>query len=110
MSLVVIIFIMDIACSACLESFTLDCDVSTTPCGHLFHTNCINKWIKNEKRDCPQCRQSCTLDQLMKIYFSGTNTNNGKGCLISEKYFLLLSGPILRKICQTRTLNFSTFC
>ena len=69
---------MDIACSTCLESFTLDCDVSTTPCGHVFHTKCIHKWIKNERRDCPQCRQSCSLDQLMKIYFSGTNNNSDK--------------------------------
>ena len=61
-----------IACSTCLESFTPVCDVSTTPCGHVFHTKCINRWIKNEKSDCPQCRQSCSLNDLMKIYFSGT--------------------------------------
>ena len=65
---------MDIACSTCLESFTPECDVSTTPCGHVFHTKCINRWIKNEKNDCPQCRQSCSLNDLMKIYFSGTKT------------------------------------
>ena len=67
---------MDIACSTCLESFTPVCEVSTTPCGHVFHTKCINRWIKNEKNDCPQCRQSCSLNDLMKIYFSGTKAND----------------------------------
>ena len=100
---------MDIACSTCLESFTLDCDVSTTPCGHLFHTKCINKWIKNEKRDCPQCRQSCSLDQLMKIYFSGTNTNNGKGCLISESFFSYFKVPSSEKCVKQELFTFPTF-
>lgn len=26
-----------------------------TPCSHAFHTNCLEKWLK-QKRECPTCR------------------------------------------------------
>ena len=38
-------------CSICLE------EVFNVPveCGHVFHTKCINKWLKNNDT-CPNCR------------------------------------------------------
>ena len=68
---------MNIACSTCLEPITLKCDVSSTPCGHLFHTKCIKEWLNTNKRtnvtkkvkkSCPQCRKNC--DYLIKLYFT----------------------------------------
>ena len=60
---------MNIACSTCLESFTSGCDISTTPCGHVFHTGCITRWL-NVNTDCSQCRKGCELGQLVKLFFS----------------------------------------
>ena len=60
---------MNIACSTCLESFTLGCDISTTPCGHVFHTGCITRWW-NVNTDCPQCRKGCEIRQIIKLFFS----------------------------------------
>ena len=31
-------------------------DVSVLKCGHMFHSNCIEIWLKN-KKECPLCRQ-----------------------------------------------------
>jgi hypothetical protein len=31
-------------------------DVSVLKCGHIFHSNCIERWLKN-KKECPLCRQ-----------------------------------------------------
>ena len=62
--------IMNIACSTCLESFTEKCEVSSTPCGHVFHTKCIESWFRKDKNTCPQCRKWCTIGQLIKIYFA----------------------------------------
>ena len=59
---------MDVVCSTCLESFTSKCDISTTPCGHVFHTVCIQKWLEKDNKNCPQCRTS--FDQMIKLYFS----------------------------------------
>ena len=60
---------MNIACSTCLESFTSGCDISTTPCGHVFHTGCITRWL-NGNNNCSQCRKGCEIGQIIKLYFS----------------------------------------
>ena len=60
---------MNIACSTCLESFTSGCDISTTPCGHVFHTGCITRWL-DENSNCSQCRKDCEISQIIKLYFS----------------------------------------
>jgi ankyrin repeat protein len=66
---------MDIACPTCLNPFTLECDISATKCGHVFHTNCIEKWLKTGKKTCPQCRKNCIV---MKLYLNWSATENGK--------------------------------
>ena len=60
---------MNINCSTCLESFTSGCDISTTPCGHVFHTGCITRWL-NQNDNCSQCREACGKRQMIKLYFS----------------------------------------
>ena len=60
---------MNINCSTCLESFTSGCDISTTPCGHVFHTGCITRWL-NQNDHCSQCREVCEIRQIIKLYFS----------------------------------------
>ena len=60
---------INIACSTCLESFTSGCDISTTPCGHVFHTGCITRWL-NRNNNCSQCRKDCEISQIIKLYFS----------------------------------------
>ena len=60
---------MNIACSTCLELFTTECDVSTTPCGHVFHTGCITRWL-NENADCFQCHKTCEIRQIIKLCFT----------------------------------------
>ena len=60
---------MNINCSTCLESFTSGCDISSTPCGHVFHTGCITRWL-NQNDNCSQCREACEIGQIIKLYFS----------------------------------------
>ena len=49
---------------------TEKCEVSSTPCGHVFHTKCIESWFRKDQNTCPQCRKWCTIGQLIKIYFA----------------------------------------
>jgi len=46
--------IVDEVCSICLEPF--ESEVSQAPCGHVFHQECIQKWLLYTKKECPNCR------------------------------------------------------
>ena len=44
--------------------------VSATPCGHVFHTMCVAKWIDQHKH-CPTCRQPVlTSSRLVKLFLA----------------------------------------
>ena len=68
---------MNIKCPVCLESFTESCEIKTTPCGHLFHSHCLERSIQTNG-NCPQCRKSCTasIRGPHKVYmnFAGTGS------------------------------------
>lgn len=61
---------MLINCSTCLELLTPSCELSSAPCGHVFHSDCINKWLETGKKNCPQCRSKCSFNQLRRIFFT----------------------------------------
>ena len=44
-------------CSVCLSEFENGELVKTLRCGHMFHTECIDPWLINERALCPVCRQ-----------------------------------------------------
>ena len=80
---------MNIACSTCLESFTSKSDISTTPCGHVFHTHCIDQWLRNEKNNCSQCRKACRQNQIVKLYFSQSGTEDDFFSEVEETHLRL---------------------
>lgn len=61
---------MNVACSICLESLTVTSDIYTTPCGHVFHYDCIQKWLASGNQHCSQCRRNCKINEIVKLYFS----------------------------------------
>lgn len=46
----------DTACAVCLGEYEDDELVATLPCGHSFHRDCIQRWLRHEG-SCPQCRR-----------------------------------------------------
>lgn len=46
---------IDGSCCICVEDFKSNEMVKQTPCGHVFHADCIFKWTetKIENPDCP---------------------------------------------------------
>ena len=75
---------MDIDCPTCLNSFTLECDISATKCGHVFHTNCIEKWLETGKKSCPQCRKNCTVIKLYLNWRSATENRKKRNAIQAE--------------------------
>ncbi|KAH7863285.1 hypothetical protein Vadar_015722 [Vaccinium darrowii] len=43
-------------CSICLEEFVVGSRVARLPCSHLYHGDCVLKWLKRSNA-CPLCRQ-----------------------------------------------------
>ena len=42
------------SCSICFEDFTKYQKFKKTACGHEYHSACLNKWLKDNKK-CPIC-------------------------------------------------------
>ena len=50
-----------VLCTVCQEEIELNDICRKMPaCKHIFHVECINKWMKVSKQ-CPNCRRSCYL-------------------------------------------------
>jgi len=45
-------------CAICLLDFDTTCQVSVLRCKHVFHGECIRRWLSNQAR-CPLCRGAC---------------------------------------------------
>ncbi|GFP82741.1 E3 ubiquitin-protein ligase ring1-like [Phtheirospermum japonicum] len=50
------------SCSVCLEELPVGAVVSTLPCSHVFHSDCILKWL-NKSHYCPICRFEMPIDE-----------------------------------------------
>ncbi|XP_044740520.1 E3 ubiquitin-protein ligase TRAIP [Chrysoperla carnea] len=62
---------MNLNCPICQELFIPASDVSVIPCGHVFHSECVNVWLESYKsKTCPQCRQIVSRKAVIKVYFN----------------------------------------
>ena len=50
-------------------------NLSSLYCGHIFHFNCIDKWLK-KKKICPICRNKSKKEDINKINF----------CIMEKKF------------------------
>uniref|UniRef100_A0A0N5C4B0 RING-type domain-containing protein n=1 Tax=Strongyloides papillosus TaxID=174720 RepID=A0A0N5C4B0_STREA len=72
---------LKIHCTICTDDFWSG-TVSTCPCGHTFHEECIKKWLEHQ-RNCPICRQKCTTGKLTTLFFSFTGETSQ--AMVEEK-------------------------
>lgn len=43
-------------CSICLDEYAPDDVLGELPCGHVFHRDCIGKWLTERSSTCPLCK------------------------------------------------------
>ena len=48
-------------CIICMENFSENELVKQLPCGHIFHGECIDHWLEQEKT-CPFCKAECIIN------------------------------------------------
>jgi hypothetical protein len=64
-------------CPICLEPLTSGSTnhTVTTPCGHLFHVNCVQDWIARGIQKCPKCLRNIPKDKLIRIYLEPSESD-----------------------------------
>ncbi|KAG1459813.1 hypothetical protein G6F46_006018 [Rhizopus delemar] len=50
-------------CVICLDEFNMGEEVRKLPCGHEFHTECIDPWLTVKSASCPLCKYNCYIKQ-----------------------------------------------
>ena len=73
-------------CTICLENFIDEkSQISITPCEHIFHMECIKKWIQSNgfKPYCPNCKHKFIKDEnnspvMMIVRTNRNNHNNNR--------------------------------
>ena len=43
-------------CSICRDNYQTGEQIKELPCGHIYHVNCIDKWLEQERK-CPYCNK-----------------------------------------------------
>ena len=46
-----------VECVVCLDAIREGEPVKRLPCGHVFHSSCIDPWLMEEKAVCPTCHK-----------------------------------------------------
>ncbi len=66
-------------CVICMDKFCVKEFFSLLPCEHLFHTNCIEQWLKvNLHTFCPLCKSIVLVDdlKLLREQFEAVDDDN----------------------------------
>ena len=57
----------ELNCCICIDNIKIDEEVSELKCGHKFHTECIEKLLKEYTNKCPVCRYECKSSKYINI-------------------------------------------
>lgn len=55
-------------CGICLETFMEGDELIRLPCGHRFHSACLDPWVR-KCGDCPFCRRGIVVDSPVPCSF-----------------------------------------
>ena len=98
-------------CPTCLEplsSGSINYTVST-PCGHLFHMNCVQSWISRGNQTCPQCRSNISKEKLLRIYLQPVESetqNPHEAVEIQRNYENAPKNPSSNSVAYSRETDF----
>lgn len=77
-------------CSICFDVMLRNQDITSLPCAHNFHTECILPWLQ-EKQTCPNCRKVAEWLRYMKAFGQhGSNVANRFGQYWAQSLITIL--------------------
>lgn len=57
------------SCAVCLLEFSSEDEIRCLRnCRHIFHRNCVDRWIDLDQKSCPLCRRAFVPDEMMEDY------------------------------------------
>lgn len=63
-------------CPITMMDFEEGEEISELPCKHLFNTEAINRWLKDENYKCPVCRYELEYKEVKKYDLSGVDISD----------------------------------
>lgn len=70
---------MKVLCTICTELFDGTNDISAVPCGHIFHSGCLSRWLETSLT-CPQCRMRVTRKSVIpRLFINQPDRLDGDG-------------------------------
>jgi hypothetical protein len=64
----------NLVCGICLENYIVDQLRRELPCGHRFHANCIDHWLRTQSTNCP-------IDKIsVEVLSTSCNSQNENKC------------------------------
>lgn len=56
-------------CAVCLYEFNADDEIRRlTNCRHVFHRNCLDRWMDHDQKTCPLCRSRFIPEELQEAF------------------------------------------
>ncbi|XP_014486707.1 PREDICTED: E3 ubiquitin-protein ligase TRAIP-like isoform X2 [Dinoponera quadriceps] len=75
---------MYIVCTICRDNFIQSDDISVTPCGHVFHLNCLSRWLMRSN-SCPECREETSQEKIQRLYVTFVNNETSSADSLSTQ-------------------------
>lgn len=84
-------------CGICLELYTVGCLVRYLPCGHRFHSDCVDNWLRNQSVNCPL--DNLPIDAAQHAADLPVEASN------DEIHISMLMESLLDKVCENSLFN-----
>jgi hypothetical protein len=76
---------MSSPCSICLTEVRSTRSNTRLRCGHIFHTECLDKWKEKGKNTCPTCRKLFDVSKFsVTITVKNNDTENSESRVVPE--------------------------
>ncbi|MED6215897.1 hypothetical protein PIB30_002585 [Stylosanthes scabra] len=57
------------SCAVCLTELVMEDEIRwLRNCKHVFHRECVDRWIDHDQKTCPLCRTSFVPDEMVDLY------------------------------------------